>query len=129
MTTTKKPASGTAIGHTNYRVMRATLFPLGQIEATPAAINAIAAAAERMPHTCESLMLGEILARHAGGDWGCVASEDAAANDEAIHQGLRILSAYAVDPAKPCTGFGKNCLWIITEADRSVTTILLPEEY
>ncbi|KWT91757.1 hypothetical protein APY03_3194 [Variovorax sp. WDL1] len=46
-----------------------------------------------------------------------------------MQAGLRILSAYAIDPAKPCAGHGDNCLWIITEADRAVTTILLPEEY
>jgi hypothetical protein len=39
------------------------------------------------------------------------------------------LSAYPIDPGKSCEGFGGNCLWIITEADRSVTTFLLPHEY
>jgi len=63
------------------------------------------------------------------GDWGCVDPEDARANAEAALCGLRIVSAYPIDPALPCAGFGKNCLWIITEADRSVTTILLPDEY
>jgi hypothetical protein len=43
--------------------------------------------------------------------------------------GSRILSAYPIDPAKPCKGFGDNTLWIITEADRSATTFLLPDEY
>ena len=50
-------------------------------------------------------------------------------NRRAVEAGDRILSAYAIDPEKPCAGFGDNCLWIITEADRSVTTILLPDEY
>jgi hypothetical protein len=40
-----------------------------------------------------------------------------------------MLSAYALDVSKPCEGFGPNTLWIITEADRSVTTLLLPGEY
>jgi len=63
------------------------------------------------------------------GDWGCVDAEDRKTNDEAVSLGARILSAYPIDPEKPCKGFGENTLWIITEADRSVTTFLLPEEY
>jgi hypothetical protein len=50
-------------------------------------------------------------------------------NDQAVEDGDRILSAYPIDPSKPCKGFGDNTLWIITEADRSVTTFLLPDEY
>ena len=50
-------------------------------------------------------------------------------NREAIRDGFRILSAYPIDPKQPCKGFGENCVWIITEADRSVTTFLLPSEY
>lgn len=94
------------------------LFPLGQVVATPGALEAA-------PYA----RLMEALARHARGDWGCVCPEDAETNAEALEFGFRILSAYAIDPALPCEGFGANCLWIITEADRSVTTILLPEEY
>jgi len=93
-------------------------FPLGQIVSTPGALAAVPP--ERRL---------ECLARHARGDWGCVCPEDAAENLFATHERLRILSAYAIDPAKPCKGHGENCLWIITEADRSVTTFLLPEEY
>lgn len=99
--------------------MSAPLFPLGQIVATPGALDA-----SRYP---EQFL--ELLARHARGDWGCVDPEDAVTNDEAVTAGLRILSAYAIDPALPCAGFGENCFWIITEADRSVTTILLPDDY
>jgi hypothetical protein len=65
----------------------------------------------------------EVLAavrRHASGDWGDLCPEDAMANNEALHQGGRLLSAY---------GDGQYRFWIITEADRSVTTILLPEDY
>ena len=94
------------------------LFHLGQIVATRGALAAT---------TPESLL--ECLARHIRGDWGCVCDEDKATNDEAVKEGLRILSAYPLDPAKPCKGFGDNTLWIITEADRSVTTFLLPGEY
>jgi hypothetical protein len=99
--------------------MSAPLFPLGQVVATPRAL-----AASRHPG-----QFLELLARHARGDWGCVHPDDAISNDSAVHEGLRLLSAYPIDSSKPCRGFGENCLWIITEADRSVTTILLPQEY
>ena len=56
-------------------------------------------------------------------------ADDKAENHLALEQGFRVLSAYAIDQAKPCAGFGDNCLWIITESDRSVTTFLLPTEY
>lgn len=61
------------------------------------------------------------LARHAVGDWGDVCGEDRCANDEALRTGARLLSAY-----RTCEGVK---FWIITEANRSLTTILLPEEY
>lgn len=99
--------------------MSAPLFPLGQIVATPGALDAA-----RYPG-----QFLELLARHVRGDWGCIDNEDADTNDEAVREGFRVLSAYPIDPALPCKGFGKNCLWVITEADRSVTTILLPEDY
>ena len=87
-------------------------FPLGQVVATPGALHAFAAAEE---HYLSYLM------RHAGGDWGAVCPEDARANDDAREDGERLLSAYRLrDGTK---------LWIITEADRSSTCILLPEEY
>jgi len=60
------------------------------------------------------------LKRHACGDWGMVPPEDAAANRFAIEHGARILSSYDIA--------GKR-VWIITEADRSMTTLLFPEEY
>ena len=99
--------------------MSAPLFPLGQVVATPGALDAV-----RYP---EQFL--ELLARHVRGDWGCVDPEDAATNAEAVQANLRILSAYPIDSGLPCAGYGENCLWIITEADRAVTTILLPEEY
>ena len=82
-----------------------------------------------MLKACTPDHLLQCLTRHGQGDWGSVCVEDAATNNEALQEGLRILSAYPIDPAKPCKGFGDNTLWIITEADRSVTTFLLPEEY
>jgi hypothetical protein len=78
---------------------------------------------------CSPQHLTDCLTRHLRGDWGCVDADDKAENHLALEQGFRVLSAYAIDPAKPCAGFGDNCLWIITEADRSVTTFLLPNEY
>lgn len=60
------------------------------------------------------------LKRHASGDWGDLCPEDTLANDTALDQGGRLFSAY---------GWGENRMWIITEADRSVTTVLLPEDY
>jgi len=87
-------------------------FPLGQLAATPGAIEAMQEA-EQLPI--------DFLSRHARGDWGDVDEEDRDANDMALDHGYRILSAYT-------TANGET-LWIITEADRSVTTILLPEEY
>lgn len=71
-----------------------------------------------------ALPQGEVLlalARHARGDWGNVDADDWAANDRAIVEGTRLLSAYC---ARSGTKF-----WIITEADRSATTVLLPEDY
>lgn len=95
-----------------------TPFPLGQIVATRGVIE-----------TVSSARMAECLARHRRGDWGNVCKEDAAENNLSTREGLRVLSAYAIDESKPAKGYGENCLWIITEADRSATTFLLPEEY
>ena len=59
--------------------------------------------------------------RHLQGDWGDVCDEDRRVNEDALISGERLMSVYEVEPGLT--------LWIITEADRSVTTILLPEEY
>jgi len=93
-------------------------FELGMIVATPGALE-----------TCSNVLMQKCLARHLTGDWGSVCDEDRQANDAALAHGDRILSAYPIDPAQPCEGFGENTLWIITEADRSATTFLLPDEY
>jgi hypothetical protein len=60
------------------------------------------------------------LSKHASGDWGEVCAEDKESNDQALKDGDRILSAYTINGRK---------IWIITEWDRSVTTVLFPEEY
>jgi hypothetical protein len=63
----------------------------------------------------------EFLAKHQAGDWGVVCEDDRRENDFSVKEGFRILSAYKTyDGVK---------IWIITEADRSSTTLLLPSEY
>jgi hypothetical protein len=87
-------------------------FGLGRIVATPGALEALERSAET-PAT--------FLHRHAGGDWGDVDDEDRAENELSVKEGFRLLSAYRLPDG--------TRIWIITEADRSSTTILLPEEY
>ena len=87
-------------------------IPLGRTVATPGALEALQGAGESP--------LG-YLARHATGDWGDLDADDKRENELSVREGYRILSAYHL-------GTGVK-LWIITEADRSSTTILLPEEY
>ncbi len=91
---------------------KAPLFSLGQIVATPGAIEAM------NEHNCLPSLL---LDKHLSGDWGSVCEEDAATNDEAVKFGDRILSSYRIAEHVR--------IWIITEWDRSVTTLLLPSEY
>ena len=66
------------------------------------------------------------LNRHVKGDWGDVGDEDKETNNQALKQGTRLLSAYNDDRF---TEHGVAAIWIITEADRSSTTILFPDEY
>jgi hypothetical protein len=89
-----------------------SLFSLGQIVATPGALAALEESSE-MPWS--------FLRRHLSGDWGSVCHQDKAANRHALVTGERLLSAYH-------TSRGVK-LWIITEADRSSTCLLLPDEY
>jgi hypothetical protein len=90
----------------------AALFPLGRILITPAAQEAIREAGQ--------LPL-EFLLRHQSGDWGDLCSEDKRENEFSIANGFLILSKYHTTGGEP--------LYVITEWDRSVTTILLPSEY
>lgn len=87
-------------------------FPLGRLLATPGALKALVDA-EEDPAT--------YICRHASGDWGELCEEDKQENELSLREGFRILSAYKLH-----TGVK---IWIITEADRSATTILLPEDY
>jgi len=85
---------------------------LGGTYATPGALAALEEA-HQSP--------AEFIGRHEAGDWGEVGPEDWAENELSVREGFRLLSAYTLK-----TGVK---VWVITEADRSVTTILLPEEY
>ena len=91
---------------------RQPLFSLGQLVSTPGAIEALEQAGQ------EPL---ELLARHVTGDWGELDEEDRAENDFSVKNNLRIMSAYTLENGIK--------IWVITEADRSATTILLPSEY
>jgi hypothetical protein len=87
-------------------------FRLGTLTTTPGALAALVQSGQSPAH---------FLARHASGDWGDVGPEDRRLNDEALRDGSRILS---------CDHTAKGVrLWVITEADRSSTCILLPSEY
>jgi hypothetical protein len=86
-------------------------FPLGHLCATPGALAALNA---------RSLSPFLFLERPVRGDWGQLDAEDVQANDTALRQGARLLSADDLGHHAP--------LWIVTEADRSVTTLRLPEE-
>lgn len=117
---------------------------LGQIVATPGALDAInararaampalapnatpneRAIAERVTMQDAAGTIKGLIRRHAAGDWGDLDADDKAANDAALLDGSRVLSAYALtlDNMKPLK------VWIITEADRSATLLLLPSEY
>ncbi len=89
----------------------AALFGLGAVVATPGALEALEASGASP---------ADLLARHVSGDWGELGAEDKRLNDQALLRGLRILSAYDLAGGR---------VWIITEHDRSATTILLPSEY
>lgn len=87
-------------------------FELGQLGITPGAQDALLMAGHITP---------EFLLRHKHGDWGDLGPDDLAENERALHKGSRLFSRYHTRR--------EDNLWIITEWDRSVTTLLLPEEY
>jgi hypothetical protein len=86
-------------------------LPLGRVVATPGALETILGAGGD-PFA--------YIARHASGEWGDLCGFDHRQNEIALRDGYRVFSSYDVPAGK---------VWVITEADRSVTTILLPEEY
>jgi hypothetical protein len=87
-------------------------FRLGLATITPGALEVL----ERL-----GVSPSELLERHASGDWGDVPPEDGRENEHALERGLRVLSSYPLP--------GGVRVWVITEADRSSTCILLPAEY
>ncbi len=101
-------------------------FPLGQIVATPGAL-------ELLQET--GFSAAALVSRHLHADWGDVHDEDRAENDFAVTRRLRILSCYRLVDAERLAATPRDkrsslpTLWIITEADRSVTTLLLPSDY
>ena len=92
--------------------VKTPLFPLGKVVATPGAIEAMAEA---------KTSAWELLSRHCAADFGEVDSEDWRANLDAINRGDRILSAFTLRTGER--------LWVITEADRSSSCLLTPDEY
>lgn len=88
-------------------------FPLGRLGITPQAQEFVLE---------NNVPLGEYLSRHVRCDWGDVDDEDWAANDRALTEGTRLFSAYEIPDCTPR-------IWIITEADRSSTTVLMPSDY
>ncbi len=87
-------------------------FHPGQVVATPGALNALEKANQRPE---------EFLVRHISGDWGTLDEFDRQQNEQALQVGARLLSAYQTNQSER--------IWIITEWDRSATTLLLPSEY
>ena len=88
------------------------LFSLGQLVATPGALAALEKAGQGPL---------DFLSRHVHGDWGDLCEEDRRENQVSLERGFRLLSSYRT--------LAEVKLYVITEADRSITTILLPEEY
>ncbi|WP_340124237.1 hypothetical protein [Methylobacter svalbardensis] len=88
------------------------LFDLGQTVATPGAIEVLQAL---------NISPTSLLCRHQCGDWGDLCDEDQAENKYALSHGYRLFSSYKITETIK--------IWVITEADRSVTTLLLPEDY
>lgn len=95
--------------------LQPSLFELGRVVVT-AGVQGLLDKHELV----NALHVNTLTARHQSGDWGDVCPEDAHWNDKAVEDGDRVLSSYEL--------YGEK-VWIITEADRSVTTILFPSEY
>ena len=101
-------------------------FPLGHIVATPGALKLL-------QETCFSA--AALISRHVHGSWGDLCDKDRAENEFAVPRRLRILSCYRLVDGERLAATPRDkrsalpTLWIITEADRSVTTLLRPSEY
>lgn len=94
------------------RIPDKPLFPLGKLVATRGAVEIL------KKHEISPF---DLVTRHWQGDWGDLEMDDCYANDQALRHGERLLSSYRID--------AETKIWILTEADRSATTLLLPEEY
>jgi hypothetical protein len=104
----------------------AARFALGQIVATPGALALL----ERKGFSAVAL-----ISRHVHGDWGDCCAEDSATNELSLAEGMRVMSVYRLMDAERLAATPRDkraalpTIWIITESNRSVTTLLLPEEY
>jgi hypothetical protein len=96
----------------DFMLIQNPLFHLGDVVATPQSICVLSES---------GISVQSLLQRHATGDWGDVCEEDRVTNDDALKHGDRLLSSYIISEDIK--------VWVITEYDRSVTTILLPSEY
>lgn len=89
------------------------LFPVGQTVATPGALQLM---------NDNGINPSTLIYRHLQGDYGDLCPEDIKANQDALRTGSRIFSSYVINDQN-------DKIWLITEADRTLTTLLLPEEY
>jgi len=96
-------------------LLRGGPFPLGQLAMSMQICDAVAKDEEFAKFVMSCMK------RHASGDWGDLDKEDKAENELSLKQGFRIFSSYNCGP--------RGKVWVITEADRSATTVLFPEEY
>lgn len=108
----QQPAPDAGLPPAPFVVAGLPRFPLGQLLSTPGALKLM------QDNDVDPMTL---LQRHVRGDWGMICAEDSQANEEALICGARLLSSYLLP--------GAGVIWIITEADRSVTTCLRPDEY
>ena len=95
-----------------FREGRLALFSVGQVVITQGAAARLGRA---------GVPAHKYLSAHQRGDWGCVSGNDAAQNDSSLREGGGMQSVYRLPDGQK--------IWVITERDRSVTTLLLPEEY
>ena len=95
-----------------YAIERRPLFPLGELVATPGALAALQKAGQSP---------AEFLSLHVRGQWGDISEEDRRENEYSLQHGFRLLSSYRTK--------ANETIWLVTESDRSVTTLLLPSEY
>jgi hypothetical protein len=94
-----------------YTIERRPLFPLGKLVATPGALAALQKTGQSP---------AEFLSLHVRGQWGDISEEDRRENEYSLHHGFRFLCSYRTN--------GNETIWVVTESDRSVTTLLWPCE-